>query len=111
METPHTWLVVKIGKEDPFYKVFATWRGGYLDGDSWKMNSGIAKVEESDDTYDFYGESGSCYRCSKNGYGSSSYTQGVLDNVIEKAKEIGTVIEIMDIDTNWGDLLKKKENI
>ena len=107
METPHEWLIVKIGEKDPFYKVFATWRGGYLGGDSWRMNSGITKVEESDTTYDFYGESGSCYSCNKNGYGSSSYTQGVLNNIIEKAKEVNTVVEIMDTDTDWVELFDK----
>lgn len=33
---PDNWLVIKIGVTDPIYKVFATWHGGYLDGDSWK---------------------------------------------------------------------------
>jgi hypothetical protein len=40
---PDKWVVVKIiGKDTPpVHKVFACWYGGYLDGDSWKLNSGI----------------------------------------------------------------------
>ena len=37
--TPDKWIVVKIeGGEFPLtYKVFACWYGGYLNGDSWKI--------------------------------------------------------------------------
>ncbi len=50
-ETPDRWVVVKIDNnlDTPFYKVFATWAGGYLDGDRWKLNSGITSMEYDDD--------------------------------------------------------------
>lgn len=46
---PDRWLVLKFtedttGKVD--YRVFATWCGGYLDCDSWQLNSGIVTVTE-----------------------------------------------------------------
>lgn len=54
-ETPENWVVLKIPapanyKDEIIYKVFATWSGGYLGSDRWKLNSGIVKVEE-DKTY------------------------------------------------------------
>ena len=42
--TPDNWVVVKVGKN--LYKVLAGWSGGYLDGDRWKLNSGISEVKD-----------------------------------------------------------------
>ena len=54
--TPDNWVVLKITNtkrsgntgygrtEQVLYKVLAGWGGGYLDGDSWRMNSGINLV-------------------------------------------------------------------
>ena len=83
-ETPERWVIVKL--PDNIYKVFGTWAGGYLDGDSWKLNSGIAKVEQDSKYYYFTGFSGSCYKCHKEGYGTAtSYGHGVLNRMIEQA--------------------------
>jgi hypothetical protein len=108
-ETPENWVVLKINGPEPYFRVFAGWRGGYLDGDRWKMNSGIVGIEEDEDYYYFEGYSGSWYKCSKNGYGLkngmywfSSYVQGVLENIIEKSP---VPIEILDEDTDFTDIL------
>ena len=61
-ESPDKWVMIKITSGDKtYYKIFATWFGGYLDGDSWKINSGISSIDEDDDFYYFNGFSGSCY--------------------------------------------------
>lgn len=67
MNTPDNWIIIEISPpdEETFYKILAGWSGGYLDGDRWRMNSGIDRVEEGDDYYDFIGASGSVYRCGK----------------------------------------------
>ncbi len=100
---PDKWLVVKIeGEKFPLtYKVFACWHGGYLDGDSWKMNSGITKVIKEENFYLFKGYSGSVYKCHENCYGATMYGYGVLHNIIEKSKEAGVNVEKMPDDTNW----------
>ena len=100
MTTPDRWIVVQIGTNEPLYKVFATWYGGYLDGDRWKMNSGISKVEDAGEYFLFHGYSGSVYKCDKQAYGTNSYTQGVLDDIIEKASTVMTV-QTMPADTDW----------
>ena len=66
---PDSWVIIKItGIEDKdFYKVLAGWSGGYLDGDSWRMNSGIVKIEDAGDYWRFIGASGSVYKCHKEG--------------------------------------------
>lgn len=88
MYTPDKWLVVKINGESPHYRVFGSWYGGYLNGDSWRMNSGITKVTEEGDYYLFEGSSGSVYKCHKNAHGISGYGMGVLSNMIESQPEL-----------------------
>jgi hypothetical protein len=111
-EKPEHWVVLRIENDtDAYYKVFAGWRGGYLDSDRWKMNSGIAKIEEDEDYYYFYGASGSCYQCHKKGYALkegmyhfSSYAQGVLETVMKNSP---ISIEILDQGTDFMNLLEQ----
>ena len=64
---PDCWVILKITtKDDLLYKVLAGWYGGFLNGNSWRMNSGITEVEFDDPMYSFHGESGSVYHCHKN---------------------------------------------
>lgn len=62
MYTPDNWIIIKI---KDFYKVLCGTSGGYLEEDSWKMNSGISKIEEDDEAYYIHGFSGSVYKCRK----------------------------------------------
>lgn len=105
--TPHKWLVIEIkGKEFPLtYKVFASWHGGYLDGDSWKLNSGIKKITKEGDFYLFTGHSESVYACHKKCYGSHMYGNGVLNAIIQKAKEGDVTIQVLPENQNWLDLI------
>ena len=100
--TPDKWVVVKItiGKE-MIYKVFACWYGGFAGSDSWKMNSGIVKVELVNDCYEFHGHSESVYHCHKNCYGTNGYGGRVLQNFIDKAD---FKIEMLPENTNWKEL-------
>lgn len=43
-ETPDKWVILKLPND--YYKVFGTWAGGYLDGDRWKLNSGMVKFHK-----------------------------------------------------------------
>lgn len=74
---PDKWMLIKITGKDPHYRVFGSWYGGYGGSDSWRMNSGIAKLIEEDDHYLFIGSSGSTYACHKDMYGASSYGYGI----------------------------------
>lgn len=101
--TPDKWIVLKITTQDhsPIYKVFACWYGGYLDGDSWKLNSGITKAILEKDIYSFEGSSGSIYHCHKNSYGTNLYGEGVLNNLISKMQSAGTICQVLSEETNW----------
>lgn len=101
-ETPERWVILKLPNN--CYKVFATWSGGYLDGDRWKLNSGIEKVEQDDNYYYFIGFSKSCYKCYKKRYGiATSYGLGVLNKIIEQGDG---QIELMEDSGNWSDKIK-----
>lgn len=100
---PDNWVVLKIkqGKLDSgFYKVLAGWSGGYLDGDSWRMNSGISKVTENGDYFEFWGYSGSCYVCHKDSYGLRMNNAGVY-NALKEQEGFENQITLMDENTDW----------
>jgi len=96
------WVVIKFKGDDPHYKLLVGTSGGYLDGDSWRMNSGITKVTEDEDFdedfYCFYGSSGSCYRC-----GKGSYTLRMNNaHIWTQLQELhGDKVEMMPEDTDW----------
>jgi hypothetical protein len=95
---PDNWVVIKIKGDDPHYRVLAGWSGGYLNGDSWRMNSGITKVELKDDQYIFHGSSGSQYICHKECYTlrmNNAHVWATLE------KNHGDKVELMPEDTDW----------
>lgn len=95
---PDFWVVLKIDipKIGIQYRVLGAWGGGYLDGDSWRLNSGITRVVEDGDYYVFSGNSGSEYRCYKENYGLKMATAGIYQKLVD---EYGAVM--LDEDTDW----------
>lgn len=94
---PNKWLIVQVNSSPIHYRVFGTWSGGYLDGDAWRLNSGITKIEEDGDYYLIHGYSGSIYKVHKEMYGiAGGYNYGILTPKIESGK-----YEIMPEETNW----------
>jgi hypothetical protein len=103
MYEPEEWLIVKISSKDPHYRVFGSWRGGYVNGDSWRMNSGIKSVEKDGDYFIFHGASGSRYRCHKDTYGvNSPHNSTVLLDYKnyhkDKFKIFTSLPDVMDMD-------------
>ena len=76
---PDRWIVLEFTyKETVVQKVFAGWYGGFADGDSWKLNSGITVIRLDDGLYEFDGYSGSTYICHENCHGMSGYMAQIL---------------------------------
>jgi hypothetical protein len=104
---PDAWIMVKLIPTDeskqPHYRIFATWRGSYLTGDSWKMNSGVTEVKDKGEYYEFYGSSGSVYECHKKLYGMSAYSSSVLARLTRDATETLS-IEQLDADADFMNL-------
>lgn len=94
---PDKWILLRMeinGK--PITKVYANWYGGYREGDSWRINSGISKYTETDNYYIFYGNSGSIYNCYKDNIGTNRYGDNILDNILNQAKEKGHTITVFN---------------
>lgn len=106
MYNPDKWIILKIkGSSKVIYKVLAGWSGSYLDGQSWKINSGIVKVSQEGDFYLFEGHSGSVYKCHKNSYGTNTISGGVLSGILSDPLTSGKVEVVEDQDFN--NLLNK----
>lgn len=97
---PDNWVVIKIMGDDPHYRVLAGWSGGYLQGDSWQLNSGITRVEDHDEggSYVFYGASGSAYFCNKESYGLRMNNAYIWDKL---KTQHGDKVDMMPEDTDW----------
>jgi hypothetical protein len=95
--TPDNWVILHIKGPTEHYRVLAGWSGGYLDGDSWKMNSGIVRVEKTEEGYDFIGSSGSVYK------GRDNYclrmNNGYAYNDLKEKH--GDLVNLMPEDTDW----------
>lgn len=93
---PDNWLLLKFDTKEHgiFYKVLAGWSGGYLYGDSWKLNSGVTKVEVDGDYYLFYGYSGSVYKCHKDSEMVRMNIAPILDQLLNTGQV--TVIDTID---------------
>lgn len=101
--SPDRWVVIKL-QDGPsvLYKVFGSWSGGYLDGDSWRLNSGITKVEKESNCFKFHGYTGSVYVCHENSYGTTGYAAATLASwPLYKSGEA----KVMPEDTDWLDLV------
>lgn len=106
---PDKWVMIKFNhsnKNTTIYKILASWYGGFTQGDSWQLNSGVVKIEEDGQCYLFHGSSGSVYRCHKGTYGMSTYTMGILANMQAEIKEAnGVTLDLMPEDTNFMELV------
>ena len=102
--TPDKWVVVEIASTtEKTFRVLASWYGGYCGSDSWKLSSGIVRVDEFDDHWDFHNYSGSIYTCYKTIYGTSGFTQSVYATLKGQSDEL-TTINMLDKDTLFNEL-------
>lgn len=90
MYSPDRWVIVEVKFNDTGEserKVLASWYGGYLGNDSWKLSSGITKVIEHEQYYEIHNYSGSIYNCYKAAIGMSGYTAGVYESFRKQLEE------------------------
>ena len=57
---PDSWVIVKL-PSNYGYKVLGGWSGSYLQGDSWRVNSGITHIEREGGDYLIHGYSSPVY--------------------------------------------------
>lgn len=99
MYSPDKWIILKIkGTKETVYKVLAGWSGSYLEGQSWRINSGISKVSKEGDYFLFEGHSGSVYKCHQKSYGTNMISSGILSQILSEPKNKGLVEVLEDQD-------------
>ena len=93
IKQPNSWVILEIKQDNdtPIYKILASWYGGYLGGDEWKLNSGIKEVKRSEEFVDFIGHSGSIYRCHRNCERFSGIMSSVYSGFRNAISEDGTI--------------------
>lgn len=103
---PDRWVIIEIinpadtvKTSEKLYKVFGGWYGGYAYGDSWRMNSGITKVEKDGaNHFLFHGYSGSVYRCRVDAFGMSNYMGQMYDSFLKQAEKEGIPFRFLSFD-------------
>lgn len=97
---PDRWVIIEIiNKGEKLYKVFGGWYGGYTQGDSWRMNSGISKIErEGKNFFLFHGYSGSVYRCRVDCFGMSNYMGSVYEYSLRQAEKANIPFRFLSFD-------------
>ena len=95
--TPDTWSILLF--DSPTYgkihKVFGGRYGGFTQGDSWKLSSGILNFEDTKDFYSSLQESGSIYQLYKNSEKLSGYQLQVLSGWELQLPEQGVTIKVV----------------
>lgn len=91
MYKPHSYKILLI--DNSIVKVFASWHGGYLEADSWRMNSGTQRIEYDEGHYYFHGFSGSVYELRKDSGKLSSYASLIYDKVIAQENVVEISLE------------------
>lgn len=95
--TPDTWVVLRITVDgETIHKLYAGWSESYLYGASWRLNSGIERVEDGGDAWLVHGASGSVYECAKPMERMNGYQAQVLA-AMEKQLAEGDSVEIVPI--------------
>jgi hypothetical protein len=109
MQKPDNWVVLKLEHESGniTYKILAGWSGGYTQGSSWAMNSGIVKITDHITHWDFHGTSGSTYSCGKKSYGLRMNNAYVWDRLKEMH---GDKVHMMDEHTDWQTIVWEEEH-
>lgn len=96
---PDKFVILKItnSKGQTHYRVFGTWYGSYLEGEEWRLNSGIDWVETRGPLLLFHGSSGSIYEVHKDQYGVSSWSNSIVTKWVKDYEAgVGPKLEVLD---------------
>lgn len=100
--TPDCWVVLEFTdlKGEVTKKVFAGWYGGFTQGDSWQLSSGIVNVVDKGEYYEVKNHSGSTYLLHKLSNKLSSYTTQILKDFEQGLEGSGMSVRQVDMVTS-----------
>ena len=89
LQVPDNWTLMKVTDG---YKIAAGWSGGYLDGDAWRLSSGVTTVEDEGKSWLVGNISGTAYRLFKGGERLSM----AYSHIVTKLKDAGASVVLME---------------
>lgn len=95
--TPDSWLIIKVTyKEgDIDHRILGGWSGGYLEGTSWRLSSGIVSISYTDEygsPWHVRNKSGSVYSIGRRACRETiAMSMGL--GVLARAKEKGEIVD------------------
>ena len=93
---PDKWVIVEVTTpEGSFKKILSSWRGGFADGDSWRLSSNIENITEEQQYFEFETVTGSIYNCFKDNIGMSLYTYSIYDGWLQDLPD-GIELKILE---------------
>lgn len=98
---PDTYQFLRISSDqdtDVIVKLFAVWVGGYLTGDSWKLNSGVTKIVKDVDVFHVHGHSGSVYTIFFAQPPMTSYGNEILSKILDSGVRQGIKVELISLE-------------
>ena len=78
---PDKFVIIKIDNHKEIYKVVGEWSCRFLNGGSWRINSGIKYYTQKNDTLSLYSHSGSVYNVNVESEGISSTMIPLLSQI------------------------------
>lgn len=95
--TPDQWVLLLIESDTVrVVKILSGWHGGYTQGDSWRLSSGVTKMIEHETEYEIHNESGSIYHCQKTCEGMTGMTASMLENWNNQNKDGKYKLEVLN---------------
>lgn len=96
---PDKWVILKFKRPtDTFFKVLGSWYGGYLNGDSWRLSSGLERIEEDGDTLLMHNFSGSVYKVHKKTEGMSMLAAGIFETAKKEGAENNVEVSMVTVE-------------
>ena len=87
--TPDRWVILEYDTDEgKLRKVLSAWKGGYLNGDSWRISSPIVSTTEMKHYNEYTTESGSTYKCLHANEGLSQVTRDLLERIRKAFPEV-----------------------
>lgn len=93
--TPDAWVILRIqAGEQIIHKVMGGWYGGFANPDTWRLNSGITRIEQDDKGgYRIHGYSGSVYEVHKDTQRATLLMGQVIEGLRQQAD-----VQIVDVE-------------
>ena len=114
--TPDSFVIMELNFDDitpnnlKLYKILAGWSGGYLNGSSWRINSGIEYTTFDGEKISVYGASGSRYDVYMRRYALRAATAPTWAQIKEIYKDKAQLLSENEAFAYLGRIARKAEN-